>query len=204
MKEPDVDRGLVAEWQALVAAGRPDRDLAVAILETHGSRITRPLLWAELEDVRLEFVDLRASIDEASKAERLATTLWTVKDVVGHVAAWATEFANQMETIAARKEFDYLITFTPRVGPTEWNDRALAPRAAMSLGERFDELDAATSHIQDLALSLPDDVLFSEALLPETPDGRPENRWRSRVADMMLMMCMHDRYHLERLREVLP
>ena len=74
----------------------------------------------------------------------------------------------------------------------------------MSLGERFDELDGATARIQDLALSLPDEVLFSEAVLPETPDGRPENRWRARVADMMLMMCMHDRYHLERLRDVLP
>lgn len=203
MNELDVERALVDEWQAFAGAGRPDGDLAVTIAEAHGSRITRPLLWAELEDVRLAFVDLRASIDEAAKAERLATTRWTVKDLVGHLASWATEFAGQIETIAAGREFDYLITFTPRVGPTEWNERALGQRAAMSLGERFDELDAATARIRDLALSLPDGVLFGEALLPQTPDGRPENRWRARIADMMLMMCMHDRYHLERLHDVL-
>jgi hypothetical protein len=202
MNELDVERALVAEWQALVGEGRPDPDLAVTTVEAHGTRITRPLLWAELEDVRLAFVELRASIDEA-RAERLATTRWTVKDLVGHLASWATEFARQIETVAARKEFDYLITFTPRVGPTEWNDRALDERAAMSLGDRFDELDAATARIQDFALSLLDEVLFGEAVLPQTPDGRPENRWRARAADMMLMMCMHDRYHLERLRDVL-
>jgi hypothetical protein len=203
MNELDVERGLVAEWQALVAADHPDRDLAVTTVETHGSRITRPLLWAELEDVRLAFVELRTSLELTDHADRLATSRWTVKDLVSHLASWATEFASQMETIAGRREFDYLITFTPRVGPTEWNAREVERRAAMSLAERFEELDAATSRIQDLALSLPDDVLFGEAALPQTPDGRPENRWRARVADMMLMMCMHDRYHLERLRDVL-
>jgi hypothetical protein len=203
MNELDVERGLAAEWQALVGAGRPDRDLAVTTVETRGTRITRPLLWAELEDVRLAFVELRAALDEPAKADKLATTRWTVKELIGHLASWATEFAHQMETIAAHGEFDYLITFTPRIGPTEWNDREVKRRAAMSLGERFDELDASTTRIQDLALSLPEDVLFSEAVLPQTPDGRAENRWRARVADMMLMMCMHDRYHLERLHDVL-
>jgi hypothetical protein len=203
MSELNVERTLVDDWQAFVGAARPDADLAVTIAETRGTRITRPLIWAELEDVRLAFAELRASLDEASKAETLATTRWTVKDLVGHLASWATEFVRQIETVASGREFDYLITF-PRVGPTEWNARELERRAAMSLEDRFREVDTATTRLQDLALSLSDEALFREGVLPQTPDGRPETRWRARPADMMLMKCMHDRYHLERLGDVVP
>ena len=199
----DVERTLNDEWQTFVDAGQPNPDLVVTTVEARGNRITRPMLWAELEDVRLAFAELHAALDEESKADVLATTLWSVKDVVAHLASWATEFTRQIETVAARAAFDYLITFTPRVGPTEWNARELDRRRAMSLDDRFRELDAATARIQELALSLSDEVLFTAAELPQTPDGRPENRWRTRLADLMLMKCWHDRYHLERVTQVL-
>ena len=203
MNELDVERTLNDEWHTFVDTGQPNPDLAVTTVEARGNRITRPVLWAELEDVRLAFAELHAALDEESKADALATTLWSVKDVVAHLASWATEFKRQIETVAARAAFDYLITFTPRVGPTEWNARELDRRRAMSLDDRFRELDAATVRIQELALSLPDDLLFTAAELPQTPDGRPESRWRTRLADLMLMKCWHDRYHLDRLQEVL-
>ncbi len=203
MNELDVERTLNDEWHTFVDTGQPNPDLAVTTVEARGNRITRPLLWAELEDVRLAFAELHAALDEESKVDAPATTLWTVKDVVAHLASWATEFKRQIETVAARAMFDYLITFTPRVGPTEWNARELDRRRAMSLDDRFRELDAATARIQELALSLPDDLLFTAAELPQTPDGRPESRWRTRLADLMLMKCWHDRYHLDRLQEVL-
>lgn len=203
MNELDVERTLNDEWHTFVDTGQPNPDLAVTTVEARGNRITRPLLWAELEDVRLTFAELHAALDEESKVDAPATTLWSVKDVVAHLASWATEFKRQIETVAARAMFDYLITFTPRVGPTEWNARELDRRRAMSLDDRFRELDAATARIQELALSLPDDLLFTAAELPQTPDGRPESRWRTRLADLMLMKCWHDRYHLDRLQEVL-
>jgi hypothetical protein len=203
MNELDVERTLNDAWHTFVDTGQPNPDLAVTTVEARGNRITRPVLWAELEDVRLAFAELHAALDEESKVDAPATTLWSVKDVVAHLASWATEFKRQIETVAARATFDYLITFTPRVGPTEWNARELDRRRAMSLDDRFRELDAATARIQELALSLPDDLLFTAAELPQTPDGRPESRWRTRLADLMLMKCWHDRYHLDRLQEVL-
>ena len=203
MNELDVERTLNDAWQALVAATRTNADLAATTVEARGSRITRPLLWAELEDVRLAFAEVHAALDEESKADVLATTLWSLKDLVAHLASWATEFRRQIETAAAGAAFDYLITFTPRVGPTEWNARELDRRRAMSLDDRFRELDAATAQMQELALTLPDDVLFRTAELPQTPDGLPEHRWRARLADLMLMKCFHDRYHLERIRDLL-
>ena len=203
MNELDVERTLNSEWQTFVEAGRPSPDLAITTVEARGNRITRPVLWAELEDVRLAFAERHAALEDESKADALATTHWSVKDLVAHLASWATEFARQIETVAARVPFDYLITFTPRVGPTEWNARELERRRAMSLDDRFRELDAATARIQDLALSLSDDLLFTAAELPQTPDGRPENRWRTRLADLMLMKCWHDRYHLDRVARIL-
>jgi len=203
MNALDVERRLNGEWQAFVENADADSRLAAAIVEARGSRTTRPMLWSELQDVRLAFAELHAALDEESKAKVLATTAWTVKDVVIHLASWASEFKRQIETAAARQPFDYVITFTPRVGPTDWNARELDRRRAMSLDAAFGELDAGTEGIQELALSLPDDVLFSVAELPQTPDGRPENRWRLPLANLMIMKCWHDHYHLARLREVL-
>jgi uncharacterized damage-inducible protein DinB len=199
----DVERTLNAAWQTFVDASQPNPDLVVTTVEARGNRITRPMLWAELEDVRLAFAELHAALDEESKSELPATTLWSVKDVVAHLASWATEFTRQIEMVVAHVPFDYLITFTPRVGPTEWNAREVDRRRAMSLDDRFRELDAATARIQELALSLSDDLLFTAAELPQTPDGRPESRWRTRLADLMLMKCWHDRYHLEGVTQIL-
>lgn len=203
MNELDVDRALAGEWQAFVEAQPADPDLAATIVERRGSRITRRMIWAELEDVRLAFADVHAALDEAAKADQLATTSWSVKELIAHIASWAREFRHQIETAAAGGTFDYLITFTPRVGPTEWNAREVERRRAWSLDDRFRELDVETARIQDLALALPDDRLFMTAELPQTPDGLPEHRWRAQLADLMLRKCFHDRYHLERLRRLL-
>ena len=203
MNHLDVERTLHDEWQAFVDDHRPNPDLATTIGSAHGGHVTRRVLWAELEDVRLAFAEVHAAFDDASKADLLATTHWSVKDVVAHLASWATEFRRQIETVAAREPFDYLITFTPRIGPTEWNAREVDRRRPQSLDDSFRELDTATARIQQLALSLPEDVLFTPAELPQTPDGRSQSRWRTPLADLMMMKCWHDRYHLGRLREIL-
>jgi hypothetical protein len=203
VSEVDVDRALTEAWQTLVAGVRPDPDLPAAMAQSHGGRITRPVLWAELEDVRLAMAELRAAIDgDRADAGTLATTRWSVKDVVAHVASWAAEFREQIERVARREPFDYLITFTPQVGPTEWNEREVERRREFSLDAAFDEFARETARVQELALSLSDAVLFTPAELPLTPDGTAGHRWRRALADLMLMKCWHDRYHLDRLREI--
>jgi hypothetical protein len=203
MNELDVERTLTDEWLAFAAAARPSPDLAVTTVEARGARVTRPIIWAELEDVRLSFAEVHAALDDAAKAEQLATTHWSMKDLIAHVASWAAEFRRQIETAAAGRTFDYLITFTPRVGPTDWNAREVDRRRALTLDDHFRELDVETARIQELALTLPDDRLFMTAELPPTPDGLPEHRWRAQLADLMLRKCFHDRYHLERIRGLL-
>jgi hypothetical protein len=203
MSELDVDRLLHDDWHAFVAWVSPDEAMAVTIVESRGDRTTRPMIWAELEEVRQTFADLRAAIaSDRSRAETLATTTWTVKDLIAHLASWAVEFRRQVETVARGDAFDYVIEFTPRIGPTAWNAREVARRRDQPIEASFDELDAATAGMQELALTLPHDVLFGMATVPQSNDGRPENRWRVRLADLMVMKCWHDRYHLERLEDV--
>jgi hypothetical protein len=203
MTELDVERMLHDDWHALVASVSPDEATAVTIVENHGERTTRPMIWAELEEVREAFADLRGAIAaDESRAAALATTEWTVKDLIAHLASWAVEFRQQVETVANGDTFDYVIEFTPRVGPSAWNAREVARRRNQPLDASFDELDAATAGIQEFALTLPHDVLFGMTTVPQSNDGRPENRWRVRLADLMLMKCWHDRYHLERLEDV--
>ena len=201
MADLDLERTLTIEWEAFVAAVQPDPRLATSIA-AGGPRISRSHIWAELEDVRLAIAELHHAAS-SEHAGRLATSHWTIKDVVAHVASWAAEFRRQVETVANRNPFDYLITFTPKIGPTAWNAREVERRRERSLEECVEEFSEETARLQSLALALPDAVLFADAELPQTPDGRPENRWRTQLADLMLMKCRHDRYHLDRLREVL-
>jgi hypothetical protein len=57
--------------------------------------------------------------------------------------------------------------------------------------------------VQDLALTLDAGVLHAAAELPQSSDGQPQGRWRVPLADLILMKCWPDRYHLDRLRELL-
>ena len=199
-----VERRLIDEWDLFVERGEISRDVPAAIAASRGESITRVVVWAELEDVRLAVAELHAALDEdGARADLLATSRWSVKDVVAHLAAWAGEFRREIEAVARREAFDYSITFVPRIGPTDWNAREHDRRRDIPLDALFREFDAETAGLQDLALSLPDDVLFAVAELPQTPDGTAANRWRRRPADLMLMKCWHDRYHIGRLHQIL-
>jgi len=203
MSELDVERALADEWLALVAAARPDAAPPPTPPDPRGGPLRRRAIWAELEDVRLTMAELHAALDDdPDRAGLRATTHWSVGDVAAHLASWAAEFRRQIETIARRDTFDYLITFTPRVGPTAWNERALASRRGRSVDAAFAEFERETSRLQDLALELPDETLFGVADLPMTPDGTAAGRWRQRVAEVMLVKCFHDRYHIDRLRDL--
>jgi hypothetical protein len=199
-----VERTLTDEWDLFVARGEPSRELPAALAASRGEAITRGVVWAELEDVRLAVAELHAALDDDdARAGLLATSRWSVRDVIGHLAAWAGEFRREIDAVARGDGFDYSITFAPRIGPTAWNEVERERRRDATLDALCREFDAETVRLQDLALSLPDDVLFAVAELPQTPDGATASRWRRRPADLMLMKCWHDRYHIGRLRQLL-
>ena len=196
MARPDIREELGREWSALMAS------LAARVPADPRALIAGPpratMLFAELEDVRRAWEELRRSPGIAKDAERLITSQWTLRDSLSHVASWATEFLTEAETTLAGGTVDYEIYFHPRVGPTEWNHARVAERKSQTLDEIFDELDAATRRTQELVLAAPPDRLYASAKF--APAIGPERRPMMRsLAELAGLRGFHDRYHLTRI-----
>lgn len=190
-----VERELSNEWADLLAS--PVMSAADMCARVASPRVSKPMLLAALAEVGLRFAGLAPAAER--RASETITRLWTMKELVAHMASWATEFVREV-TIASRGEpFDYTIQFPMPVGPTVWNHREVERRATRSFDDCAREFAAATIQLQDLALASSDDVLARRTVCPLTPDGRLETRWQVRIADLILMKTDHDLYHIGRI-----
>ncbi len=196
MARPDIREELAREWSALAASLAPRVPADPRALLTGPPRVT--MLFAELEDVRRAWQDLRHSPGLAEDAERLITSQWTLRDLLSHVASWSTEFRREAEATLAGSPVDYEIYFEPRVGPTEWNHARVAERKAQTLEEIFDEMDASTRRLQELVLAAPPDLLYAPAKF--APAIGPERGPMVRsLAELAGVLPFHDRHHLGRI-----
>ncbi len=205
MPEINLARELARDWQALVAGALP-RGLPTA--ESFVSPSWLPQVgpagtFAELEEVRRAWTELRASGRAEHYAERLITPQWTLKDVLAHVASWTSELCKEAEQALRHEAFDYQIEFEPRIGPTAWNHARVEERRGWTLAEVFEELESGTRRLQDLALTLPLEALATGADFPAVLT-RPacHAMWRS-VAEVLLAKGFHDRHHLARIEQAL-
>jgi hypothetical protein len=153
---------------------------------------------AELEDIRLRCRELRTSAGLIEDLDRSFTSEWSLRDVMAHLASWATETRHEVETLAAGGDFDYAIAFSSPGGPVEWNHAEVLRRKKWSVEAIFDELEWETEHLADLVAALPDQLLWAEVTLPRTL-GAPPQPWRVRIADAVLGACRHDHWHLTRI-----
>jgi len=158
-------------------------------------------LYAQLEEMLALWGELRRQPLERH-AERFVTAAWTLKDVLGHLATWATEFRREVETVASGGSFDYVIPFALNVmGPNEWNAREAQAQRPVPLAEILDQFERETRRLQDLVLTLPPPALYGEAELPLAPSGDPSQLWRGNIAQIVLGKCSHDLHHLGRIRD---
>ena len=196
MARIDIREELAREWSALAASLAPSVPADPRPLFAKPPSVT--LLFAELEEVRCAWQELRRSPDLAEDAERLVTSQWTLRDLLSHVASWSTEFRREAEATLAGRGVDYEIYFEPRVGPTEWNHARVAERKSQTLDEIFDEIDAATRRLQELVLAAPPDVLYAPREF--APVMGPERRpMMSSLAELAGVLPFHDRHHLGRI-----
>jgi hypothetical protein len=190
-----IERELTTEWADLLAS--PVSPAAEMLARATAPRVSKPMLSAALEEVLFRFGEL---LPEASlRASEAITSLWTMKDLVAHMASWATEFVREVDIASRGEPFDYMIQFPMPVGPTAWNHREVERRGPRSFDDCARELAAGTLGLQQLALALPEDVLSRRTAFPLTPDGRAETRWQVRIADLVLMKTDHDLYHIGRI-----
>jgi len=202
MPRPLAQEQLHREWQDLLAGLPPERVNSPRWFSAVGpmARLGVTELFAELEDVRAALQELRAAGLE-SYAGRYVTTAWTLRDLLAHLASWAREFRAEVETIARGDTFDYAIPYALSIiGPNQWNQAEVEKRAGQTLDQVLDEFDAETTRLQELVLELPEPALFSDSEFPLAPSGDPAALWRGTIAQMALMKCAHDHYHLSRIR----
>lgn len=159
-------------------------------------------LCAQLDEVLDAFTSLRPRF--ARHAGRYVTSAWTLKDLLGHLASWSTEFRQEVQTVAGGGSFDYAIPFALNViGPNEWNGRAAERQRPVPLEDVLEQFERETRRLQDLVLELPPPALYGEATFPLAPSGDPQQRFRGSIAMIVLGKCSHDLYHLGRIREFL-
>lgn len=190
------DRDLAAEFAALVARWAPEGSVPV--------RPGRLAVFAELEEVRAAWSGLWAHFPIARLADRFVNSGWNLRDALGHLGAWTAETRRQVETAARGDRFDYAIPFAlSLIGPNEWNRAEVEKRRPLALDEIRGEFEAEAAALQDLVLSMPSEMLFSESDFPLAPSGDPATRFRSFPAQIVQAQCLHLQYHLRRLERFL-
>ncbi|MBM3818668.1 MAG: hypothetical protein FJW14_06575 [Acidimicrobiia bacterium] len=200
MTPEDLHDRLIADWRQ--AAGPMPRVTATEIAERAApEQASRVAVLAELEDLRLSFTELHGLLDDQA-ADVRATSRWTARDVVAHLASWAMETRREAETLLAGGAFDYSIHFEREGGPRAWNQQEVDARARRTPAELFDELDRETIRTMDLMLEASEEVFGAVATLPRT-SGDPAEPWRMPLGAMVLMSCWHARLHLRALEELL-
>jgi hypothetical protein len=159
-------------------------------------------LHAQLEEIVAAFEALRPQLRRY--AGRYVTSAWTLKDLVGHLASWATEFRHEVQTVAGGGRFDYAIPFALNViGPNEWNAKAAERQRPVPLDDLVEQFLRETRRLQELVLELPPPALYGEATFPLAPSGDASQPFRGSIAMIVLGKCSHDGYHLGRIREFL-
>ena len=190
------------EWQELLASLPPGRVNSPRWFSATGPvrSLSATELFAELEEVLSIWQELRAA-PLREFAGRFVTSAWTLKDLLAHLASWAGEFRREVEMAAGGQAFDYAIPYALSViGPNQWNQVEVEKRAEKSLDEIFQEFETETTRLQDLVIELSEPALASESEFPLAPSGDPAALWRGNSAQIVLMKCVHDRYHMGRIR----
>lgn len=187
------------EWQDMLVSLPPERINAPRWFSEAGpfARLTPVALFAELEDVCQAWRELQAAVHLEDYADRFVNTAWTLKQLLAHLASWAREFRQEVERAVRGETFDYAIPFALSVvGPNQWNQAEVEKRAEKSLPALLEEFEQETRRLQDLVLELPEDSLAAETQFPLAPSGDPAALWRGSSAQIVLMKCIHDRYHI--------
>lgn len=155
----------------------------------------------ELEDVRLSVNTLCARLESSGGADELATSRWTVRQVIAHLASWATRTRIELESLAEGKNFPESIHFEREGGPREWNQRAVDDRDRRTLASLVEEFDVETARTADIVARIPNEELQQVAVLPRTSGARAV-AWRMPLASLVIGTCWHVRYHLTRVDRV--
>ena len=199
MSDTDFDARLVTEWQdtsrsavvpspsEVMAHGGPDHASRTAVI-------------AELEEVRLLVEEVVESLDTV-RAKRLATRLWTVLDVLAHVASWAHQTRVEVERLLSDQSFDEMIHFGVN-GPHVWNQREVDARRGHTPAQLLAEIDVEHEQLIELMVGITEQEMRRVVDLPRTI-GELRTPWRMPLSAMIVMTCWHARGHLRGIKKLI-
>lgn len=200
MAERNIAAELAGEWQELLAGLEPVRAGAPGAWLASGGpgRPSVAQLYAEMEDVREEWLALVNSAAVHRNAEKGITSQWTLRELLAHTASWGKEFRVEVERAARGEAFDYRIDFEPEVGPTAWNHEEVGKRQGMTLEQIRTEYDEEAERLEEIILGLEDARIAAEVDFPVMIGG--EQPMLRSIGETVLAKCGHDRHHIERIR----
>lgn len=204
MLENVLSEQLKDEWEVLIRK-LSSVDIAApssSFIRSPDSAVRAFVLFAELEETRWAWNELLEQTRLGENADRLVTSKWTLKDLMAHISSWACEFRQEVEIAARGESFDYAIPFAlSEVGPNEWNESEVEKRRVRTLDSISKEFEKETSRLEDLILDLPEERIEVEMVFPLAPTGDASSLWRGSIANVIRMKCMHERWHMDRIRQ---
>jgi uncharacterized protein (TIGR03083 family) len=136
-----------------------------------------------------------AGLSDARMLEPGAVGVWSVKDLLGHIAYWAQEAARNTELVKAGRQ-DRIVRPKTSKAIDRWNAREQRLRAGRSLAELRYELEESHQRALAALAGLPDEELslnldggtFLELYAVDTYDHYREHTdqilaWRKRLKD---------------------
>jgi len=205
LDESETYQQLQQEWSELLTTSSAEQSLAAdwSFVRKRLGSATPDFLFAELEDVRLSWKNLLTPGSLAPYADRYVSPSWTVKDLMAHVASWSSELRRQVDTVAEGGTITRGIPYALSIiGPNEWNQVEVEKRRPLNLKRILQELETETRQMQEFVLDLPEQLLHDEKSFGLAPSGDPSALWRGTIAQVVLLKCGHDRYHMEQVRRL--
>jgi len=118
---------------------------------------------------------------------------WSVKDLLGHIAAWEREARLVAQKIAEEDApcFDYQID--PRDEWREWNAREVEKRRGLPLSDILEELTAEHEKFKEMVEGLGEEQLSRKAI---SPWG-----WETTVEEQIRVQYQHEWGHARSILE---
>lgn len=146
----------------------------------------------ELRAARKEFLETINGLSEEDFLRSKAVESWTLKDVLGHLAAWDEETVRVLQTFTMPGESAYTYAISDKNGFAVWNQEQVAARREHSVSQVTSEFEIARRDLIQVIEGLTDAVLNRARM---TSWGKPATGF-----ELIASQAAHDREHANQVR----
>ncbi len=119
-----------------------------------------------LRAARKELLDSLAGISEEDILRPNAVEKWTLKDLLGHIAAWDEESLRVIQAFAMQAEPKYSYSISERNDYAVWNAEQIEVRRERKLEQIRDEFENARRDLIQVIEGVTDQVLMRPKITP--------------------------------------